>query len=253
VPRPLSDSPDEIETNERRIVPAAPPPILSQPPLPCTKAQHGREARADSQSPWAGCDEHGMSRLPGAPKVASHPGDPMVAPALEEELAESWDEGDPGPAPTAAAPPPEFIMPFANGIVTSLFNQGRRHPAIDLAGALNSEVMATTNKQTVVFAGWRGGYGKLVMARDPSGRLHLYGHLRAILARVGQMLDQGEILGRLGSTGRSTGPHVHYEVRDGKGGHFNPVKLLFPGRSVRKGFAWADVRLPPTPTTVASN
>jgi murein DD-endopeptidase MepM/ murein hydrolase activator NlpD len=108
-------------------------------------------------------------------------------------------------------------------------------------------------RQTVVFAGWKGGYGKLVMARDRSGRLHLYGHLRRITARVGQTLDQGEKLGHLGSTGRSTGPHVHYEVRDGKGGHFNPVKLLFPGRTVRKGFAWADVRLAPPPTTLASN
>jgi hypothetical protein len=254
VPTPLSGPSPEIERNERRLVPTAPPPILSEPPLPCATAHPRRGVgRAISQSPWADCDDHGMSRLPGAPKISSHAGDPIVALAFEEERPERWGMKNRTPQRRIAAPAPAFIMPFANGRVTSLFNDGRRHPAIDLAGALDTEVLATTMRQTVVFAGWKGGYGKLVMARDPSGRLHLYGHLRSITARVGQMLDQGERLGRLGSTGRSTGPHVHYEVRDGKGGHFNPVKLLFPGRTVRKGFAWADVRLAPAPTTVASN
>jgi murein DD-endopeptidase MepM/ murein hydrolase activator NlpD len=109
---------------------------------------------------------------------------------------------------------PEFIMPFANGRVTSLFNQGRRHPAIDLAGKLGSPVFATTALQRVVFAARRGGYGNAVITRDPQGRTHLYGHLKKIVSKVGQLLDQGEMLGHLGSTGRSTGPHVHYEVRD---------------------------------------
>ena len=136
---------------------------------------------------------------------------------------------------------PEFIMPFANGRVTSLFNQGRRHPAIDLAGALGSPVLATTSRQTVVFAGGRGGYGNAVITRDAHGRTHLYGHLQSVTSRVGQVLNQGDKLGHLGSTGYSTGPHVHYEVRNGKGEHINPVTLLFPGRSVSRGYAWLDV------------
>src|SRR6185436_5761440 len=48
-------------------------------------------------------------------------------------------------------------------------------------------------------------------------------------------------LGHLGSTGYSTGPHVHYEVRDARGAHVNPVTLLFPDRNVRTGLAWTDV------------
>jgi murein DD-endopeptidase MepM/ murein hydrolase activator NlpD len=182
-----------------------------------------------------------MSRLPATPKVSSHAGDPIAALELEEER-----KAPPQVAVRA------FIMPFAKGRVR-LFNQGRRHPAIDLAGALGSSVLATTMRQTVVFAGWRGGYGNAVITRDPSGRLHLYGHLRGIASSVGQILDQGMKLGHLGSTGRSTGPHVHYEVRDPKGRHINPVTLLFPGRAVSNGFAWADVRLAPRPTRVASN
>lgn len=136
---------------------------------------------------------------------------------------------------------PEFIMPFAGGRVTSLFNDGRRHPAIDLAGKLGSPVLSTTEGQTVVSASWRGGYGNAVITRDPTGRMHLYGHLKSITARVGQVLAQGDKLGHLGSTGRSTGPHVHYEVRTSQGVHINPVTVLFPGRQVRKGLAWVDV------------
>jgi hypothetical protein len=135
-------------------------------------------------------------------------------------------------------PTQEFIMPFEHGRVSSLFNQGRYHPAIDLAGALGSTVSATTRRQRVTFAGWRGGYGNAVITRDDFGRTHLYGHLLRIFARVGTVLDQGQKLGALGSTGHSTGPHVHYEVRAKSGAHINPVTLLFPGRRVGLGFAW---------------
>lgn len=140
--------------------------------------------------------------------------------------------------PERSAPP--FIMPFANGRVTSLFNQGRWHPAIDLAGRHGSPVYATSSGQQVTFAGWRGGYGMAVIARDREGREHLYGHLSAITTRVGVVLAQGQRLGSLGSTGYSTGPHVHYEVKDRRGVHINPVVLLFPGRRVGNGLAWSD-------------
>ena len=145
------------------------------------------------------------------------------------------------PSPTRAH---EFIMPIDKGRVTSMFNQGRRHPAIDLAAPVGSPVRATTRKQKVTFAGRRGGYGNLVVTRDPQGRQHYYGHLHRIIAGIGTLLDQGDLLGLLGSTGRSTGPHVHYEVRKSSGGHFNPATLLFPGLSVRPGYAWNDARSP---------
>ncbi len=141
-------------------------------------------------------------------------------------------------------------MPFERGRVTSLFNQGRYHPAIDLAGALGSAVHATTRRQRVTFTGWRRGYGYTVMTRDERGRTHLYAHLQKITARIGNVLDQRQVLGRLGSTGRSTGPHVHYEVRTSAGRHINPVTLLFPGRRVGRGFAWNGAH---SVTRVASN
>ena len=194
--------------------------------------------------------------------VPAYPGRPGLALAMKRRLSEpetlpasripagKWmsTSGDPlaeDPTPELGASegaPQEFVMPFESGRVTSLFHQGRYHPAIDLAGPLGTPVHATTGRQRVVFAGWRGGYGNAVMAQDDLGRVHLYGHLRSITARVGSVLEQGQRLGTLGSTGHSTGPHVHYEVRTRGGGHINPVTLLFPGRKVGKGYAWTGAR-----------
>ena len=112
-------------------------------------------------------------------------------------------------------------MPFERGRVTSLFHQGRYHPAIDLAGPLGSRVQATTRRQRVTFAGWRNGYGNTVVTRDDAGRTHLYGHLQRVVTKVGVMLEQGLMLGTLGSTGHSTGPHVHYEVEDQERGRIS--------------------------------
>lgn len=151
-----------------------------------------------------------------------------------------------------SGPAPAFIMPFENGLVSSLYNQGRRHPAIDLAGKMGAPVFATSNGQRVVFAGGRGGYGNAVITRDADGREHLYGHLSAINTRVGITLAQGDRLGALGSTGYSTGPHVHYEVKDRKGAHINPVTLLFPGRGVATGYRWAGTGLQRTPSAGAT-
>jgi hypothetical protein len=238
VPRPLSEPPPQIETSEKIRVPEDLVPALPEPQF-MVKA-YPRATERHAERPSLSSAQHTQTLLPGSPKISSHAGDPIAALEFEEER--------PAAPPIAA---PAFIMPFANGRVTSGFNQGRRHPAIDLGGALGSPVFATTVMQTVVFAGWRGGYGNAVIARDAIGRLHLYGHLQKIIARVGQVLDQGTKLGHLGSTGHSTGPHVHYEVRDGKGGHINPMLLLFGG-TVSKGLAWGDPYRRPRTTTVAA-
>ncbi|HMH64071.1 MAG TPA: peptidoglycan DD-metalloendopeptidase family protein, partial [Rhizomicrobium sp.] len=85
------------------------------------------------------------------------------------------------------------------------------HPGIDFAGPWGSVVHATA-PGTVVFAGNRGGYGNMVEIDHGYGIHTRYGHLSAITVRVGSRIGKGVGLGRVGSTGRSTGPHVHYEV-----------------------------------------
>ncbi len=85
------------------------------------------------------------------------------------------------------------------------------HPGIDFAGPWGSVVHATA-PGVVVFAGNRGGYGNMVEVDHGYGIHTRYGHLSMISVRVGARIARGAALGRVGSTGRSTGPHVHYEV-----------------------------------------
>ncbi len=85
------------------------------------------------------------------------------------------------------------------------------HPGIDFAGPWGARVEATA-PGTVVFAGYRGAYGNMVEVDHGFGIRTRYGHLSAITVKVGARVDKGSALGRVGSTGRSTGPHVHYEV-----------------------------------------
>jgi len=208
------------------------------------------------------------ARRPGAPPL-----DPVELQAWREErailMARARMAALPTPAPAAGVivdasitPPvprlaqrpfgPAFIMPFENGRISSMFNRGRVHPAIDLAGKLGSPVFATSSGQTVTQAGWYGGYGNAVIARDREGRTHLYGHLRAINTRVGAVLAQGEQLGTLGSTGYSTGPHVHYEVKDARGRYIDPSTLLFPGRAVTAGYTWEGTGFRATNATASA-
>ncbi len=85
------------------------------------------------------------------------------------------------------------------------------HPGVDFAGPWGSTVGATA-PGVVVWAGSRGGYGNMVEIDHGYGFRTRYGHLSSILVRVGAKIQKGTPIGKLGSTGRSTGPHVHYEV-----------------------------------------
>ena len=85
------------------------------------------------------------------------------------------------------------------------------HPGMDFAGPWGTAVRATA-AGTVIFAGIRGSYGNMVEIDHGLGLHTRYGHLSAISVRVGMKVEKGAAIGRLGSTGRSTGPHVHYEV-----------------------------------------
>lgn len=86
------------------------------------------------------------------------------------------------------------------------------HTGQDISTLWGTPVMAAA-KGTVIFAGWQNGYGQIVIVDHGNGVTTRYGHLSDVEVEVGQQLARGDQLGRVGSTGRSTGPHLHYEVR----------------------------------------
>jgi len=99
------------------------------------------------------------------------------------------------------------------------------HPGIDLSGAYGTPIYATA-EGTVLRAGWNsGGYGNLVEVDHGRGIVTRYGHMSAVLVSPGQHVTRGQQIGRMGSTGRSTGNHLHYEVRiDGRA--VNPIPFM---------------------------
>ncbi|MFN3471312.1 MAG: peptidoglycan DD-metalloendopeptidase family protein [Aquificaceae bacterium] len=98
------------------------------------------------------------------------------------------------------------------------------HSGIDIEAPYGSKVVATADG-VVEMAGHYGDYGKTVIIKHPSGYTTLYAHLSEILVKVGQKVKAGEVIGKVGSTGRSTGPHLHYEVQYG-GKLKNPIEYL---------------------------
>jgi murein DD-endopeptidase MepM/ murein hydrolase activator NlpD len=81
----------------------------------------------------------------------------------------------------------------------------------------------------VTHAGWSGGYGRVVEIDHGNGLSTRYGHLSSIDVHVGQSVKSGQLVGKVGSTGRSTGPHLHYETRV-KGSAVDPQKFLRAGQ-----------------------
>jgi murein DD-endopeptidase MepM/ murein hydrolase activator NlpD len=102
------------------------------------------------------------------------------------------------------------------------------HTGLDVQGETGRPVRATADG-TVTTAGWSGGYGKTVDVDHGNGISTRYGHLSAIDVHVGQSVRIGQIVGKIGSTGRSTGPHLHYETRV-RGEAVDPQKFLRAGR-----------------------
>jgi murein DD-endopeptidase MepM/ murein hydrolase activator NlpD len=101
------------------------------------------------------------------------------------------------------------------------------HTGMDLRGERGEPVHVTAAGK-VTIAGWDGGYGNLVEVDHGNGLATRYGHLSAIDVKVGQIVHTGEVIGRIGSTGRSTGPHLHYETRV-HGEPVDPRKFLRAG------------------------
>jgi murein DD-endopeptidase MepM/ murein hydrolase activator NlpD len=98
-----------------------------------------------------------------------------------------------------------------------------RHTGMDFGGAYGSKISAAASG-VVVKAGWEGAYGNAVRVRHKDGTTALYGHMSGITVKPGQTVKAGSQIGKMGSTGRSTGTHLHFEIRKGDkyGSDINP-------------------------------
>ncbi len=118
------------------------------------------------------------------------------------------------------------------GVLTSDFRYrinpvtGKRafHAGIDIGAPMNTKIVAP-NEGTVVYSGWRGGYGNMVILDHGQGVTTRYAHASRLLVKVGQQVKKGDKIALVGSTGQSTGSHLHYEIRvDGVA--IDPLKYL---------------------------
>lgn len=100
----------------------------------------------------------------------------------------------------------------------------KMHTGIDIAATYGTSILAA-NSGTVIFAGWYGGYGKAVIIDHGSGKSTLYAHTSKLLVSEGKEVKAGQKIAEVGSTGLSTGPHLHFEVRE-KGTPVDPLKYV---------------------------
>jgi len=180
-------------------------------------------------------DEASLRRLGFYPATAGRDGTggpfEAVGNPTFKALFNSWKKLDQLQDGVIAVPsdkPVKTNVAFTSGygVRSDPFHAGAAmHPGIDLAGSYGTPIYATADG-TVLRAGWNsGGYGNLVEVDHGRGITTRYGHMSAILVSAGQHVTRGQQIGRMGSTGRSTGNHLHYEVRiDGRA--VNPIPFM---------------------------
>lgn len=127
--------------------------------------------------------------------------------------------------PTLGLPVDELPWPVTGWISSGFgLRDGRPHEGLDIAAEEGDPIRAVRSGR-VVFAGSRGTYGLTVIIDHGGGLTTLYGHASAILVREGQWVGEGQLIARVGNTGRSTGPHLHLEVRL-NGVPYDPILCL---------------------------
>jgi murein DD-endopeptidase MepM/ murein hydrolase activator NlpD len=136
------------------------------------------------------------------------------------------------------APVESGMMMPVDGHITSYFGYRyhpilhftRFHAGLDIGASWGTPIVAAGDGE-VVAAGWAGGYGREVRIAHAGGLVSLYGHMSSIAASPGTYVRQGQVIGYVGSSGLSTGPHVHFEVRE-NGTPVNPLGVRFTSAPV---------------------
>jgi len=198
--------------------------ITQEPPSPSYSATPLQGAPLGESS--------GSTQLALASPSLSDPQDPRVQPLLGRVVSPGLPglSGAEAYIPGASRFSGEYAWP-ARGVLTSGYGWrwGRMHRGIDIAAPTGTPIMAAADG-VVEFAGWNsGGFGNLVDVRHPDGSLTRYAHNSRIMVRRGQSVQQGQLIAEMGSTGRSTGPHLHFEIHRRGQGALNPIGFLPQG------------------------
>lgn len=142
----------------------------------------------------------------------------------------SWPDTPDFPTPSSQPSASKRWLWPAKGLFTSGYGWrwGRMHKGIDIANSIGTPILAVQDGR-VSFAGWSdGGYGYLVEITHEDGSRSLYAHQSRILVQQDERVRQGQQIGLMGSTGRSTGPHLHFELHAPGYGAVNPMLVLDP-------------------------
>nr|MDT0661171.1 M23 family metallopeptidase [Micromonospora sp. DSM 115978] len=193
-----------------------------------------RADRADrpDQSNWGG--RAGWDGPDGDPTPGSPTGDPSTAaPETPDATPEESPEPEPSEQPSSAAPEArkataDWVHPMPGAATTSCYGMrwGVLHAGIDLAMPADTPIRAA-GAGTVVEAGWvYAGYGISVVIDHGDGVLTHYAHQNSTAVSVGQQVAAGEVIGYEGSTGDSTGPHLHFEVHNGLWNQLDPAPWM---------------------------
>jgi murein DD-endopeptidase MepM/ murein hydrolase activator NlpD len=165
-----------------------------------------------------------------APRPTSPPTTTAPAAPPSTKLGTPTTKAPVAPPPTTAKPPPvggggRLAWPV-NGVVTSGYGMrdGRMHQGIDIGVPLGTPIRAS-GAGVVFFSGVMSGYGNVILIDHGNGTVTLYAHQSQLNAAEGARVGQGQVIGLAGSTGHSTGPHVHFEVRV-NGTPMNPISYL---------------------------
>ncbi len=155
---------------------------------------------------------------------------PVKADPQFRAMFNSWKSLDSGGQSSVAIPSAKPVtlnisLSSGFGVRSDPFRGGAAmHAGVDIPGPIGTPVYATADG-IVGRAGWVGGYGNLIELEHGEGIQTRYGHLSQIIAQPGSRVTRGQLIGMMGSTGRSTGSHLHYEVRlDGRA--VNPIPFL---------------------------
>lgn len=135
-----------------------------------------------------------------------------------------------------------IYYPVQGGTVTSGYGSrsspggigSRNHQGIDIGAPMGTPVIAPVD-MTIISASPAGGFGNLIQGKDNAGNTYQFGHLSGMNVQAGQQVLGGSIIGAVGSTGKSTGPHLHFGVKDASGKFINPANILADAKRLGSG------------------